>query len=322
VSVRRFVARALLIVGAGALVMAYLQHRRTPTSAENEVAETSDSAVQFEVLERRPLAEGGMERRVELSNPFADPPRAPLPDAEPTGRRYHVSPRGDDAAEGSPKQPWRSLDHALCRLEPGDRLTIGAGTYVGPFAIDGDCHDGTAERPIEVYANDDATLVGAKGSAEPVLTIARQYWTLAGLEVSAGPIDGPLIRIAGARHVIVNAAHVVGSAGDGIEIGPGSEDIEIHDSHLHQLGAGGAPVSSRQRGGNAARRPEGRVIAVRILPGTRVIRITGTNIHNVWGEPIHVVTPEEHLAAGGERLAAAADLEIDTRQFQTGQDEW
>jgi hypothetical protein len=263
-----------------------------------------------------------MERRVELPNPFADPPRAPLPDDEPTGRRFHVSPRGDDAAEGSPKHPWRSLDRALRELRPGDRLTIGAGTFVGPFTIGPDCHDGTAEHPIEIYANDDAMLVGARGSAEPVLTIARAHWMLAGLEVSAGPIDGPTIRIAGARHVLLDAAHVVGSPGDGIEVGPGSEEIEIRGSHLHQLGARGAPASVTARGGAPARAGDERVIAVRILPGTRAIRITGTNIHNVWGEPMRVVTPDEFVAEGGERLAAAVGVEIDSRQFQIGQDEW
>src|SRR5262245_48333918 len=107
---RRFFAAALVIVGAGALATAYLQYRRAPAGG-NETAAASAAptpAFQFEVTNRRSLAEGGMERRAALPNPFADPPRAPLPDAEPAGRRYHVSPQGDDAAEGSPRHPWRN----------------------------------------------------------------------------------------------------------------------------------------------------------------------------------------------------------------------
>ncbi len=321
-SVRRIVAVGLSIVGAGALAMAYLQHQRT---GQPEPTPKADSpAVRFEVIDRRAIPVDGVERAIDIPRRLlSDPPRVKLPENEPAGRRLHVSPRGDDAAEGSPERPWRSLDRALCRLEPGDRLTVGPGSYIGPFEIASDCRDGTVEHPIEVYASDDATLVGAgRGGPEPVLTIARRYWVLAGLEVSAGPTNGPAIRVAGARNVALNALHLVGTPGDGIWVEPGSEEIDIHDCHLHQLGAGGPRASTRRAGAHDGDDAAERVVAVRILPGTRAIRVTGSRIHNIWGEPIRVVTPDEHVAAGGERLAAAADLEIDTRQFQNGQVEW
>lgn len=37
--------------------------------------------------------------------------------------------RGDDANDGSEAQPWKSIDHAMPRLEPGDTLYLRGGTY-------------------------------------------------------------------------------------------------------------------------------------------------------------------------------------------------
>ena len=42
---------------------------------------------------------------------------------------YDVSPAGDDAADGSAASPWRTLRHAVDRLEPGDTLRVHHGVY-------------------------------------------------------------------------------------------------------------------------------------------------------------------------------------------------
>ena len=42
---------------------------------------------------------------------------------------YHVSVRGDDAAAGTAATPWRTLQHAVDALKPGDSALVGPGTY-------------------------------------------------------------------------------------------------------------------------------------------------------------------------------------------------
>lgn len=43
---------------------------------------------------------------------------------------YYLSPEGDDDADGlSMRSPWRSLEHALPTLKPGDTLYLADGTY-------------------------------------------------------------------------------------------------------------------------------------------------------------------------------------------------
>ncbi|MBI2194488.1 MAG: hypothetical protein HYU36_21125 [Planctomycetes bacterium] len=58
--------------------------------------------------------------------------RAPPPASRPleTGPRYFADPqRGDDAAAGTETAPWRTIQHALNRLQPGDTLYLRGGVY-------------------------------------------------------------------------------------------------------------------------------------------------------------------------------------------------
>lgn len=45
------------------------------------------------------------------------------------GRQLFVSPEGDDAGTGELVHPWRTLDHAVEQLRPGDTLFLRGGTY-------------------------------------------------------------------------------------------------------------------------------------------------------------------------------------------------
>jgi len=46
-----------------------------------------------------------------------------------TAREYHVSVTGDDANDGSPQQPLKTISAAAKLAQPGDTVTIHAGTY-------------------------------------------------------------------------------------------------------------------------------------------------------------------------------------------------
>lgn len=44
-------------------------------------------------------------------------------------REFHVSVRGDDAGDGSPQRPLRTISAAARLAQPGDVITVHEGTY-------------------------------------------------------------------------------------------------------------------------------------------------------------------------------------------------
>ncbi|SFK92122.1 hypothetical protein [Geodermatophilus ruber] len=106
------------------------------------------------------------------------PPGRPAPEAVGAGEQYAVSPDGDDDASGRPDAPWRTLEHALSRLGPGDVLVVGDGRY--RENIDLDLRAGTPEAPVRVVAAADArpVVVGLLWLAD------LSWWDIRGLNVT------------------------------------------------------------------------------------------------------------------------------------------
>lgn len=82
------------------------------------------------------------------------PPQRPLPKA--TGREltkgpaYHVDPvRGDDRNDGSRAKPYKTMQHAVRRLKPGDVLYLRGGVYHEKVYL---TRSGTAKAPIVIAA--------------------------------------------------------------------------------------------------------------------------------------------------------------------------
>jgi parallel beta-helix repeat protein len=69
---------------------------------------------------------------------------------------YHVSVRGQDAAAGTAAAPWRSLQHAVDSLQPGDTAVVGPGSYRERIEVK---RGGTAEAPITLTAMPGARVV-------------------------------------------------------------------------------------------------------------------------------------------------------------------
>ncbi|MGH7127003.1 MAG: right-handed parallel beta-helix repeat-containing protein, partial [Planctomycetaceae bacterium] len=82
------------------------------------------------------------------------PPMRPLPAASkrPLGDGPAVfvdAARGDDRHDGSKDRPWKTLAHAIGRLEPGETLYLRGGTYYESVKVKA---AGTADAPITVRA--------------------------------------------------------------------------------------------------------------------------------------------------------------------------
>lgn len=99
------------------------------------------------------------------AQPFlSHPPQRPLPgpSARPLGKgpaRFVDAARGDDANPGSLEKPWRTVQHGVQQLQPGDTLYLRGGTYYEHVTVR---RSGTAEKPITLrsYPGELAILDG------------------------------------------------------------------------------------------------------------------------------------------------------------------
>src|SRR5262245_53918019 len=67
--------------------------------------------------------------------------------------------KGDDANDGGEAKPWRTINHGLPRLEPGDTLYLRGGSYFENVYC---AIAGTKEKPITIrsYPGELATIDG------------------------------------------------------------------------------------------------------------------------------------------------------------------
>jgi hypothetical protein len=106
----------------------------------------------------------------------------PLQTAPVTGTRLFVSPGGSDDGDGSVSAPWRTLGTALDALQPGDLLTVDAGTYQEQLT-DLSLRSGTRRHPIQVVA-----APGTKPVLEGLLWLKdADHWSVRGLNVTWSP---------------------------------------------------------------------------------------------------------------------------------------
>lgn len=119
---------------------------------------------------------------VDPEPPAASGPPTPVtpPSAETpvVGREFAVSPSGNDDADGTPADPWRTLTHALDQLRDGDRLTVGGGDYREDVQLD--VHRGKQDRPVQVVAAE-----GARPVLHGLLWLADMtHWDVRGINVT------------------------------------------------------------------------------------------------------------------------------------------
>ncbi len=92
--------------------------------------------------------------------PLPAPSSRPIPE----GPVYFVDAvKGEDAADGSLKAPWKSINASLAKLKPGDTLLLRGGTYYETVTIR---LKGTAAAPITLRAYPDELVVIDAGLRE------------------------------------------------------------------------------------------------------------------------------------------------------------
>src|SRR5437660_1427453 len=69
---------------------------------------------------------------------------------------YHVALSGSDTGAGTAAAPWRTIQHAVNALQPGDTAVVGPGTYREAVTMK---RSGTATAPITVEALPGARVI-------------------------------------------------------------------------------------------------------------------------------------------------------------------
>jgi len=156
---------------------------------------------------------------------------------------YFVSPMGDDNNAGSPTSPWKTLQHAINNLQPGEKLLIREGIYKEYVSLK---KSGTGEKPIIVSAfqGEEVVLDGEGGSWKYGFNFefGASFVILSGLKVrnfekygvalwggnkSVQIIDlevldcGTGLHIISAENLIIEGCNCHNNSGPGLEVSPG-----------------------------------------------------------------------------------------------------
>jgi hypothetical protein len=251
-----------------------------PQQSAEEEERKSNSPVEPDLLHGEPAV---------LLNGAPFPERKPYDPKFPEARRMrYVAADASGSGDGSSEHPWKDLQDALCRLEPGDRLVIASGIYAGTFRVAGSCRNGTAEAPIQVFARH-AFLKAAEGGGD-VLTIERAHWQL--WEVQIALLDseaaGLVTAGAGAHDIAVDQSHIYEGEGPAVLLRAGSSGVTLSNCHIHQskgvrIEAGVSRVTLRNNHIHHNRSASVTVGGGEAKAPAREVAIVGNRIHNDHG---------------------------------------
>lgn len=212
-------------------------------------------------------------------------------------RLRYVAADGSGPGDGSLEHPWKDLQEALCKLEPGDRLLLSAGIYSGAFRIGGGCKSGTAQAPIQVFSRHAFLKPSGPGD---VLTVERAHWQF--WEVQIALLDSPSAGFVtsgdDAHDIAIDQSHIYEGKGPAVRIAAGSANVVLSNCHIHQstgvrIEAGASSVTlvnnhihhnrsaSVTLGGGSDSRP------------ARKITLLGNRLHNDRGPAIDLARCED-----------------------------
>ena len=107
-----------------------------------------------------------------------------VPNIHYAQNNYYVSTTGDDTNSGSFSSPWRTIQHGVNQLMPGDTLNIKAGTYEEKIEIN---VSGTPNAYITIknYNNDNVVLDAINFSnSDAIIWTDRSYLRIIGLHLT------------------------------------------------------------------------------------------------------------------------------------------
>lgn len=161
---------------------------------------------------------------------------APPDDTTPTatvaqGRVLHVAPGGSDEGSGSRSRPFRTIQHALDQLRPGDSVVVAPGTYPDDLTLE---RSGTSAAPVTLTSG---------GGERPVVTgrlkVTASNVVVSGLvfqgRTAANP-DDVAVYLSGGSSVSLDGNEIRDAAQSGVFVGEAATGVRITRNWIHDNG--------------------------------------------------------------------------------------
>ncbi|WEX11037.1 hypothetical protein [Chelativorans sp. AA-79] len=151
------------------------------------------------------------------------------------GNAYHVAIDGSDAGDGTAQAPWRTIQHAVDHVEPGDTVLVHGGIYNETVTItrSGSAEGGyitLMEAPGENAVIDGAGLVDQPYGRRGLITLSNVgYVRVKDFEIRNYKSDSEFIVI-------------------GVLVSGAGERIEIRNNVIHRIEANNLPARGNANG--------------------------------------------------------------------------
>jgi hypothetical protein len=204
----------------------------------------------------------------------------------------YVAPGGSDHAAGTLSAPFRTLGKAFSVAGPGTTIEVHGGTYY-PRQTLASSVDGTARERVTLrpYHAEPVTVDGSRlPPGSPLVSLAADYWTIAGLDFRDAP-DRGVVCTSCADGVFTDlATHANGASGftlrgrhtDG-NLVQNLDSYDNHDDATQGRGADGLAITAGSGKGN-------KVTGARLFDNSN----DGLDL-DAWGSPVTI----EHTWAYG-----------------------
>jgi hypothetical protein len=199
------------------------------------------------------------------------------------GNVYYVSPTGSDAADGSKKQPWKTIQKAALTVTAGDHVIIRAGVYNERVAIK---NSGTLERPISYIGAKGAVIDGLNAAGYNLFdTNGQSYINISGLKVQNAIPEGSGIRVGNSKNVRIERCHTFNTANSGIHVDFSAQVSVLHNEVEKGCQRGGEETISIKRSEyvqvNYNHVHHTKHEGIDVKEGARHVRVVGNHVHHV-----------------------------------------
>ena len=106
-------------------------------------------------------------------------------------KTYYVSPQGDDKSNGSMGSPFKTIQHGLDQVQPGDTLLIRGGVYHETTDVFDKNGSSNAWYTVKNYQGEDVTMTGdykinwgGKTAPDAITFRNSSYWRIQGLKMT------------------------------------------------------------------------------------------------------------------------------------------